>query len=154
MSSNPLFVMTLPTNSVSQPIVEPKSNGDPPPNVPYDRDYTLELTLKIPGFYPHTHQYSSLVEAENAIKSEEQEEIARKMKSLEQSVRDMQGLEDQKSVSLNNLCLFPQVHLRIKTPKFDKYDGHGDLVAHLIYCNQLRGAGDKKNCSWLILGKV
>ncbi|XP_070054955.1 uncharacterized protein [Nicotiana tomentosiformis] len=30
-------------------------------------------------------------------------------------------------------------------PKFEKYDGHGDPIAHLKrYCNQLRGAGGKK----------
>ncbi|XP_070010192.1 uncharacterized protein [Nicotiana sylvestris] len=32
-----------------------------------------------------------------------------------------------------------------KTPKFEKYDGHGDPIAHLKrYCNQLRGAGGKE----------
>ncbi|PHU26528.1 hypothetical protein BC332_04860 [Capsicum chinense] len=30
-------------------------------------------------------------------------------------------------------------------PKFEKYDGHGDPIAHLsCYCNQLRGAGEKE----------
>ncbi|XP_070023237.1 uncharacterized protein [Nicotiana sylvestris] len=30
-------------------------------------------------------------------------------------------------------------------PKFEKYDGHGDPIAHLKrYCNQLRGAGGKE----------
>ncbi|KAH0737646.1 hypothetical protein KY290_036351 [Solanum tuberosum] len=33
-----------------------------------------------------------------------------------------------------------------KTPTFDKYDGHGDLIAHLKrYCNQLRGVGGGYN---------
>nr|XP_009769859.1 PREDICTED: uncharacterized protein LOC104220665 [Nicotiana sylvestris] len=32
-----------------------------------------------------------------------------------------------------------------KTPKFEKYDGHGDPIAHLKrYCNRLRGAGEKE----------
>ncbi|XP_049369180.1 uncharacterized protein LOC125834052 [Solanum verrucosum] len=141
MTSNPLFIATVLTNVVQQPIMEPKSNNDPPPKVQYDRDYTLELTFKIPSSYPHTHQYSSHVEAEKAVKNEEHEELARKMKSLEQSVRDMQGLRGHKSVSFNDLCMFPHVHLPIgfKTPKFKKYDGHGDPVAHLKrYYNQLR----------------
>ncbi|KAH0776693.1 hypothetical protein KY290_008104 [Solanum tuberosum] len=107
MMSNSLFVSTVPTNSVPQPIVEPKSNSDPPSKVQYDRDYTPELTFKIPGSYPHTQQYSSLVEAEKAVKNEEREEMARKMKNLEQSVRDMQGLEGHKSLSFNDLCKFP-----------------------------------------------
>ncbi|XP_070012285.1 uncharacterized protein [Nicotiana sylvestris] len=40
-------------------------------------------------------------------------------------------------------CMFPDVHLLLdfKTPKFAKYDGYGDPIAHLKrYCNQLRGA--------------
>ncbi|XP_049371475.1 uncharacterized protein LOC125836336 [Solanum verrucosum] len=128
MTSNPLFIPTAPTNVVQQPIMEPKSNNDPLLKVQYDRDYTPELTFKIPSSYPHTHQYSSHVEAEK-------------------SVRDMQGLGGHKSVSFNDLCMFPHVHLPIdfKTPKFEKYDGHGDPVAHLKrYCNQLRGAGSKE----------
>ncbi|PHT38737.1 hypothetical protein CQW23_22310 [Capsicum baccatum] len=43
--------------------------------------------------------------------------------------------------------MFPGVNLSLsfKRPKFEKYDGHGDLVAHLsCYCNQLRGTGGKE----------
>ncbi|XP_070035090.1 uncharacterized protein [Nicotiana tomentosiformis] len=43
--------------------------------------------------------------------------------------------------------MFPHVHFPpgFKTPKFDKYDGHGDPVAHLKrHCNHLRGAGGKE----------
>ncbi|KAH0646385.1 hypothetical protein KY285_034320 [Solanum tuberosum] len=109
MTSNPFFVPTVPTNSVPQPIMEPQSKSDPPPKVQYDRDYTLEVTFKISGSYPYTHQYSSPVEAEKDVKNEEHEEMARKMKSLEQSVRDMQGLGGHKNVSFNDLCMFPTV---------------------------------------------
>ncbi|XP_010325210.1 uncharacterized protein [Solanum lycopersicum] len=59
----------------------------------------------------------------------------------------MQGLGEHKSVSFKDLCMFPDVHLPLgfKTPKFDKYNGHGDPVAHLRrFCNQLRGAGGKE----------
>ncbi|KAH0728087.1 hypothetical protein KY284_003952 [Solanum tuberosum] len=77
MTSNPLFIPTAVTNVVQQPIMEPKSNNDPPPKVQYDRDYTLGLTFKIPSSYPHTHQYSSYVEAEKAVKNEEHEEMTR-----------------------------------------------------------------------------
>ncbi|KAH0690231.1 hypothetical protein KY289_017589 [Solanum tuberosum] len=146
MINNILFMPTALTNSVPQPIMKPKSNNDPPPKVQYDRDYTHELTFKISGSYPHTHQHSSTVEAEKVVKNEEHKEMARKMKYLEHSVRDMQGLEGHKSVSFD-LCMFPHVYLPIdfKTPKFEKYDGHRDPVAHLKrYCNQLRGAGSKE----------
>ncbi|KAK6776077.1 hypothetical protein RDI58_027078 [Solanum bulbocastanum] len=81
--SNSLFMPTAPTNTVPQPIMEPKSNNDPPPKVQYDRGYTLELTFKISSSYPYTHQYNSHVEAKEVVKNEQHEEITRKMKSLE-----------------------------------------------------------------------
>ncbi|XP_049360372.1 uncharacterized protein LOC125825068 [Solanum verrucosum] len=155
MTSNPLFIPTTSTNVVQQ-LMEPKSKNDPPPKVQYDQDYTPELTFKIPSSYPHTHQYSSHVEAEKAVKNEEHEEMTRKMKSLEQSVRDMQGLGGHKNISFNDLCMFPHVHLPIgfKTPKFKKYDGHGDHVAHLKrYYNQLRGARSKEELLMAYFGE-
>ncbi|XP_070029310.1 uncharacterized protein [Nicotiana sylvestris] len=69
------------------------------------------------------------------------------MKSMKQSLKNIQGLSGQKSVSNADLCMLPHVHLPIsfKTPKFETYDGHGDPIAHLKrYCNQLRGAGEKE----------
>ncbi|XP_075083257.1 uncharacterized protein LOC142167006 [Nicotiana tabacum] len=86
----------------------------------------------------------------------EQEEMTRKMKSLEQTMRNIQGLGSHKSVSFNDLCMFPHVHLPpgFKTPKFDKYDGHGDPVTHLKrYCNQLRGAGGKEELLMAYFGE-
>ncbi|XP_015075364.1 uncharacterized protein LOC107019358 [Solanum pennellii] len=78
--------------------------------------------------YPHTHQYSSPVEAKRAVKNEEHEEMSTKMKCFEQNVRDMRGFGGHKSVSINYLCMVPHVHLSIdfKTPVFEKYDGHGN----------------------------
>ncbi|XP_033511721.1 uncharacterized protein [Nicotiana tomentosiformis] len=39
-------------------------------------------------------------------------------------------------------------------PKFEKYDGHGDPIAHLkIYCNQLRGAGGKEELLMAYFGE-
>ena len=96
--SNPLFVSTAPTNSIPQPTMLPKSNSDPPPKVRHDQSYTLEEAIKIPSSHPHIHQYSSPVEIERMIKNEENEEMTNKMKSLEQSIRDMQGLGGHKGV--------------------------------------------------------
>ncbi|XP_075097055.1 uncharacterized protein LOC107804506 [Nicotiana tabacum] len=73
-----------------------------------------------------------------------QEEMTQRVKNLEQRLKNMQGLAGQKSISFKYLCMFLDVHLSpgFKTPKFEKYDGHGDPIAHLKrYCNQLRGAG-------------
>ncbi|KAK6803415.1 hypothetical protein RDI58_001199 [Solanum bulbocastanum] len=132
MMSNLLFVPATPTNSIQQPIMEQKSTSS----------------------YPHTYQHNSLVEAKKAVKKKEHEEMTRKMKS--QSVRDMEGLEGHKSVLFHDLFMFPYVHLPIgfKTPKFEKYDGHGDPVAHLKrYCNQMRGAGSKEELLMTYFGE-
>ncbi|XP_070002851.1 uncharacterized protein [Nicotiana sylvestris] len=70
----------------------------------------------------------------------------RKVKSLEQSFRDIWGLGGQVSVAYKDLCLFHDVQLPagFKMPKFDLYDGHSDLVAHLRgFCSKMRGAGGK-----------
>ncbi|XP_075095262.1 uncharacterized protein LOC142173548 [Nicotiana tabacum] len=86
------------------------------------------------------------MEQERTVKNPEQEEMAQKMKRLEQSLKYMQGLSGQKTVSYSDLCMFPHVHLPagFKTPKFEKYDGHINPIAYLKrYCNQLRGAGGK-----------
>ncbi|XP_070050532.1 uncharacterized protein [Nicotiana tomentosiformis] len=78
------------------------------------------------------------------------------MKSIEQSLKNIQGLSGQKSVSYANLCMFPHVHLPIgfKTPKFERYDGNGNPIAHLKrYCNQLRGTGGKEELLMAYFGE-
>ncbi|XP_070025217.1 uncharacterized protein [Nicotiana sylvestris] len=70
----------------------------------------------------------------------------RKVKSLEQSFRDMWGLGGQVSVAYKDICLFPDVQLLagFKMPKFDLYDGHDDPITHLRgFCSKMRGAGGK-----------
>ncbi|XP_070014359.1 uncharacterized protein [Nicotiana sylvestris] len=94
--------------------------------------------------YPQPPQFEFTAGQEKTTKTPEQEEIVRKMRSMEQSLKSIQGLSGQKSASYADLCMFPHVHLPLgfKTPKFEKYNGHGDPIAHLKrYCNQLRGAG-------------
>ena len=95
---------------------------------------------------PEYHSYSFDLPAniEKPARKMVQEEMTQRVKSLEQRLKNMQGLAGQKSVAFKDLCMFPDVHLPpgFKTPKFEKYDGHGDPIAHLKrYCNQLRGAG-------------
>ncbi|XP_015068680.1 uncharacterized protein LOC107013234 [Solanum pennellii] len=78
------------------------------------------------------------------------------MKSLEQTIRDMQGLGCHKGISFNDLCMFPHVHLPtgFKTPKFEKYDGHGDPIAHLKrYCNQVTCAEGKQELLMAYFGE-
>ncbi|KAK4733719.1 hypothetical protein R3W88_007980 [Solanum pinnatisectum] len=97
MMSNLLFMPIAPTNTVPQLILEPKSNNDPPP------------------------KYSFPVEAEKTIKNEEHEKVSKKTKSLEQSVRHMQGLGSHKSVSSNDLCMFPTFTYPSTTKNFCEY---------------------------------
>ncbi|XP_070026608.1 uncharacterized protein [Nicotiana sylvestris] len=70
----------------------------------------------------------------------------KKVRSLEQSFRNMQGLGGQVSVAYKDLCLFTDVQLSVgfKMPNFDLYDGRGDPVAHLRgFYSKMRGAGGK-----------
>ena len=113
----------------------------------HDLLYPPEMTFKPQNPYYHAHQHDSPIVIEKIVKNKEQEEMARKVRSLEQSMRSMQGLGGPKSVSYKDLCMFLDIHLPMgfKMPKFDKYEGHGNPVVHLRhYCNQLRGAGGKE----------
>ncbi|XP_075080124.1 uncharacterized protein LOC142165478 [Nicotiana tabacum] len=96
------------------------------------------------------------MEQERTVRNPNQEEIAQKMKSIKQSLKNMQGLSGQKSVSYVDLCMFPHVHLPVgfKMPKFEKYDVYGDMIAHLKrYLNQLRGAGGKEELLMAYFGQ-
>ncbi|XP_075078566.1 uncharacterized protein LOC142164571 [Nicotiana tabacum] len=119
--------------------------------------FPLEPTQFTTNAYPQLPRYEFTVGQEKAKKTPEQEEITRKMRSTEQSLKNIQGLSGQKGVSYADLCMFPHVHLPLgfKTPKFEKYDGHGDPIAHLKrYCNQLRGAGGKEELLMAYFGET
>ena len=150
-TNNPLFIPAVTTN------INPPSMIQKPINeLNHDQVYPPELAFKPVNLYQPTHQPESHIVIEKAIMNEEREEIVRKVRSLEQSMRNIQGLGGHKSVSFKDLCMFPNVHLPIgfKTPKFDKYSGHGDPVAHLKrYCNQLRGAGGKEELLMAYFGE-
>nr|XP_016456998.1 PREDICTED: uncharacterized protein LOC107780896 [Nicotiana tabacum] len=103
--------------------------------------YPAPSSIPIPIVIPHSEPP---VEIEKPTKNVEQDEIFRKVKSLDQSLRNMQGIGNQVSVSYKDLCLFPDVQLPagFMMPKFDLYDGHGDPVAHLRgYYSKMRGIG-------------
>ncbi|XP_059280733.1 uncharacterized protein LOC132034398 [Lycium ferocissimum] len=117
------------------------SNSEPMFKSPDTQPYTSEPTFKVSDTYPH---FEPPVNIENLTSTAEDEEMTRKLKSLERSIRKLQ--DGHKSVSYKDLCMFPNVHLPpgFKTTQFDKFDGHGDPLVHLKgYCNQLRGAGGK-----------
>ncbi|XP_070050449.1 uncharacterized protein [Nicotiana tomentosiformis] len=92
------------------------------------------------------HQLKQKYDKEVAILQKKLDEMFRKVKSLEQSLKNMQGIGSQVSVAYKDLCLFPDVQLPagFKMPKFDPYNGHGDPVAHLRgFCSNMRGVGGK-----------
>ncbi|XP_070029647.1 uncharacterized protein [Nicotiana sylvestris] len=135
----PVFVAPPPATlhrSSSEPLFQTHDNQYYPP----------EPTFKVPEPYSYTPHLDLTAETEKPPKNPEQEEMIRKVKSLEQSFRDMRGLGGQVSVAYKDLCLFPDVQLPagFKMPKFDLYDRHGDPVAHLRgYCSKMRGAGGR-----------
>ncbi|XP_070002529.1 uncharacterized protein [Nicotiana sylvestris] len=121
------------------------ANGREPPSV---IPGFPELFPRFPTYtYSQPPPYEFTAGQEKATKTHEQEEIVRKIRNMEQSLKNIQGLSGQKIVSYADLCMLPHVHLPLgfKTPKFEKYDGNRDPITHLKrYCNQLRGAGEKE----------
>ncbi|XP_070002424.1 uncharacterized protein [Nicotiana sylvestris] len=84
----PIFVTSPPTalhKSPSEPLFQAQDNQYYPP----------ELTFKAPGAYPHDPHSDLPEKAEKPARNPEQEEMFRKMKSIEQSFRDMRGLGGQ-----------------------------------------------------------
>ncbi|XP_070043808.1 uncharacterized protein [Nicotiana tomentosiformis] len=123
-----------------------RSSSEPAFQAPDTQYYVPEPTFKVADPYSHAPHFEPLVETEKPSRNVEQDEMFRKVKSLEQSLKNMQGIGSQVSVAYKDLCLFPDVQLPagLKMPKFDPYDGHGDPVAHLRgFCSNMSGAGGK-----------
>ncbi|XP_070045052.1 uncharacterized protein [Nicotiana tomentosiformis] len=123
-----------------------RSSSEPAFQAPDTQYYVPEPTFKVANPYSHAPHFEPLVETEKPSWNVEQDEMFRKVKSLEKSLKNMQGIGSQVSVAYKDLCLFPDVQLPagFKMPKFDLYDGHGDPLAHLRgFCSNMRGAGGK-----------
>ncbi|XP_070011443.1 uncharacterized protein [Nicotiana sylvestris] len=153
--ANPTF-----TPPPAQPQDHPATNlsPTPPPSTLYkspsepmfqaqdNQYYPSEPTFKAPETHSYTPRFDFPIEADKPSKNPEKEEMFRKVKSLEQSFRDMRGLGGHVSVAYKDLCLFLNLQLPVgfKMPKFDLYNGHGDPVDHLRdFCSKMRGAGGK-----------
>ncbi|XP_070031043.1 uncharacterized protein [Nicotiana tomentosiformis] len=118
LTSAPIFVAP-PRATLHRSPSEP---AFPAPDTQY---YDPEPTFKVTDPYPYTPHFEPPVETEKPSRNMEKDEQFRKVKSLEQSLKNMQGIGSQ-------------------MPKFDLYDGHGDPVAHLRgFCSKMRGAGGK-----------
>ncbi|XP_070004981.1 uncharacterized protein [Nicotiana sylvestris] len=134
----------------------PASKAPPPMFIFQGPQLQLEMTYVTPDSFTQPSQNDLSAEQEKVVENPEQEEMARKKKRLEQSLKNMQGLSGQKSMSYSDLCMFLYVHVPVgfKMPKFEKYDRHGNPVAHLKrYCNQLRGSGGKEELLMAYFGE-
>ncbi|XP_019256985.1 PREDICTED: uncharacterized protein LOC109235362 [Nicotiana attenuata] len=144
-----------PCSATAQPTLH-RPSFDPSSFTFQAPSFPMEPTQFATSAYPQPPRYEFTVGQEKTAKTHEQEEITRKMRSMEQSLKNIQGLSGQKSVSYADLCMFPHVHLPLgfKTPKFEKYDGHGDPLAHLKrYCSQLWGSGGKEELLMAYFGE-
>ncbi|KAM3322658.1 hypothetical protein P3S67_003809 [Capsicum chacoense] len=145
-----------PAFNVNPMVVIPHSTSDPILNIFSDQHYAPEPTFKSTGPFNCPQPPEFPPNTEMPVMTKEQEEIARKLRSLELTMKNLQGLGGYKSVSYKDLSMFPGLHLPLgfKMSKFEKYDGHGDPVAHLKrYCNQLRGAGGKEELLMVYFGE-
>ncbi|XP_047249421.1 uncharacterized protein LOC124890097 [Capsicum annuum] len=145
-----------PTFDVHPQVVSPYSTRKSALNITGDLRYTFEPTFKLTDLYSDTYPPEFPPNTKKPIMTEEQEEMTRKLRSLKLAMKNLQGLGDYKRVSYKDLCMFLGVNLPpgFKMPKFEKYDRHGDLVAHLrCYCNQLKGAGGKEELLMAYFGE-
>ncbi|KAM3321827.1 hypothetical protein P3S67_002978 [Capsicum chacoense] len=116
------------TTIYSAPTVVHAFAAPPPLEAPTFDHYALEPTFKSTGPYDCPQPPKFHPNTEKPVMTEEQKEITRKLKSLELTMKNLQGLGGYKSVSYKDLCMFPGVHLPFdfKMLKFEKYDRHGD----------------------------
>ncbi|KAF3653828.1 putative nitrate transporter 1.4-like [Capsicum annuum] len=125
-------------------------------NISIDQHHAIESTFKLTNPYGYTHLSEFSLNTEKPVMTEEQEEMTKKLRSLELAMKVFQGLKGYKSVSSKDLCMFLGINLPLgfKMPQFEKYDRHGDPVAYLRhYCNQLRGTVGNEELLMTYFGK-
>ncbi|KAF3637807.1 putative cell differentiation protein RCD1 -like protein [Capsicum annuum] len=130
--------------------------SNPTLNISGDQCYTFEPTFKLTGLYGDAQPPEFPPNTEKPVMTEKQEKMTKKLRSLELTMKNLQGLGGYKSVSYKDLFMFPDVHLPLgfKMPKFEKYNGQGNPVAHLRrYYNQLRSAGGKEELLMAYFGE-
>ncbi|XP_075081469.1 uncharacterized protein LOC107813302 [Nicotiana tabacum] len=112
----------------------------------HDQNYPVEVAYKVPDSYKKSPWDKLHVENERFTGREGKDGIPRRLKGIEQSLKNKQGREDQGSMAYKELSVSPDVRLPagFKVPKFNLYDGCGDPVAHLrVYCSEMRSVGEK-----------
>ena len=98
ITNNSFFTSVAPATMGLQSTAQ-KNMGEPS----HDLLYPPEMTFKPQNPHYHSHQHNSPIMIEKIVKNEEQDEITRKVRNLEQSMRNMQGLGGPKNVSYKDL---------------------------------------------------
>ncbi|XP_070026370.1 uncharacterized protein [Nicotiana sylvestris] len=132
LTTNQTTTNVMPVFTIPQPTVVQRKSHESQFSTQQEQYHSLEY---------HSYLFDAIIE--KSARKMAHEEMTQRLKSLEQQLKNMQGLAGQKSIAFKDLCMFPNVRLLLgfKILKFERYDGHGDLIAHLKrYCNQLRGA--------------
>ncbi|KAM3301042.1 hypothetical protein P3S67_015542 [Capsicum chacoense] len=79
--------------------------------------------------------------------TEEQEKMARKIKSTKKAMKNFQEIANYEDVAYKNGDMSSSVNLSpsLEISKFEKHDGYENSIKHLgRYCHQLRGTKEKK----------
>ncbi|XP_075097221.1 uncharacterized protein LOC142174820 [Nicotiana tabacum] len=127
---------------------DPPYSPDPPAYLQaHDAQYyPSEVAHKVPYSYKQGPRDEPHVKNERFTRREGKDGISRRLKGIEQSLKNKQGMGDQGSITYKELSVSPDVRLpaEFKVPNFNLYDGCGDPVAHLkVYCSEMRGVGEK-----------
>ncbi|XP_070028632.1 uncharacterized protein [Nicotiana sylvestris] len=124
--NTPLVVSGAPVYTIPPPPLLIRPNNESAYHAVDGQYYSQNMAFRVSAPYNQTPQYELPVENEKPATTIELDEMARKMKSLEHNIKNIQGLGGHKSVSFSDLCM---------------------------YCNQLRGAGGKEELLMAYFGE-
>ncbi|XP_070039194.1 uncharacterized protein [Nicotiana tomentosiformis] len=147
LTTNQTITAVMPVFTIPQPTVVQKKSHE-------SQFATHQEQYHSPEYHSYLFDLPSKIE--KPTQNMAQEEMTQRVKILEQKLKNMQELAGQKSIAFKDLCMFPGVRLPLgfNTPKFEKYDGHRDPIAHLKrYCNQLRGVEGKEELVMAYFGE-
>ncbi|XP_070009812.1 uncharacterized protein [Nicotiana sylvestris] len=136
--------ITFPKNC--PPIFSTIPNDEHPLKAHNAQYYPSEVAHKVPNTCKQSLHDKLHVENERFTGREGKDGIPRKLKGIEQSLKNKQGREDQGSMTYKELSVSPNVRppVGFKVPIFNLYDGCGDPIDHLrVYCSEMRSVGEK-----------
>ncbi|KAH0661678.1 hypothetical protein KY284_026609 [Solanum tuberosum] len=149
-SASPTAVRTIPdlfncdpTMPTMQQILGAHVTTSYKPHVP--PVYTaVAPTFTAPTVINVSYEVDQYVEMEKDARLKEDASINVQLHGLRKSLKSLQVTRGTKSLDSNDLCIHPDIDMPVgyKPPKFDMFDGNGDLHAHLrAYYDKLVGVG-------------